>query len=530
MKRNKVALVAACTALMTASACSSSEGTKTGSDVGTDSGDGITVAVEADPGALNPITNATQAGETIAAFGYESLLSFPPGKDEVGALAEKWDVTTTKAVFTLKKGITCADGTDLTASDVAATFEYAAKPDTGSPYRGVYFPAEGMTVTPDDAARTVTFAVEQPQSFLSQTLGALPIVCASGLKDPKALDTSAFGTGPYSLTESSAGQSYTYALRDDYEWGAGGVTSKTEGLPKKVVVQVVTSAATRANMLQSGELQLGSVSGTERDRFKESDFTTATTLNLRPGLVFFNQASGRPGNDLTVRQAIAAAIDRDAVGNVSAEGYGEQMENLVPNFSTLCPGMDSAGALPTFDVDKAKSLLDQAGWKAGSDGVRTKDGKKLTLKLLFPSEESAGVTSAIELMQQELSAIGVDGVPTPSASYTDVIFQGGDWDLVWAPIYTTLPSDWQGILSGDFPPNGGNWTYNANQEFFTLAAKAQGLAGKDSCAAWTEAQDSLFTDLEVLPIYSSTTTIYGKGVSFDLSKTTLAPATLRLAS
>ena len=162
--------------------------------------------------------------------------------------------------------------------------------------------------------------------------------------------------------------------------------------------------------------------------------------------------------------------------------------------------------------------------------MRYKDGEKLTLKLLYPSGESAGVTLAIELMQQELAKVGINGVPTPSSSYTDVIFHGGDWDLVWAPIYTSLPSNWQGILSGDFPPKGGNWTYNSNQQFFTLAAKAQTYAGSDSCKYWTAAQDSLISDLEVLPMYSATTTIYGVGVTFGLSRAIVAPTSLRVGS
>lgn len=530
MKRTTVALAALGAALLSASACSSSGETRTGDDTGGAGGDGVTVAIEADPGSLNPITNATQAGETLAAFSYESLLSFPPGQEETGALAEKWEVSTTEAVFTLKKDITCADGAKLTPSDVAATFTYAQTPDTGSPYRGVYFPAEGLTVTPDDAAGTVTFTVDTPQSFLNRTIGSLPIVCAAGLKDPEALATKTFGTGPYELTEANPGQSYDFALREDYAWGPGGITAQSDGIPRSVVAKVVTSLSTRANMLQSGEVQLASISGIERDRFTEDDFTTSTTLNLRPGLLFFNQAPGRPTNDLAVRQAIATGVDYEGIGNVASEGYGEPMTNLVPGYDTLCPGMDSAAALPSFDVEKAKALLDEAGWKVGKDGLRAKDGKPLLLKVLFPSEESAGLTGAIELLQQKLGEIGVRGEPTPAAAYTDVIFQGGDWDLVWAPIYTTLPSDWQGILSGEFPPDGGNWTYNTNEEYFTLAAQAQGHAGKDSCQAWTKAQDSLITDLEVLPVTSSTTTIYGKGVAFDLSKTILAPATLKLDS
>ncbi|GAA3875514.1 ABC transporter substrate-binding protein [Leifsonia kafniensis] len=519
MKRSIVALVAG-TALIALSGCA-------GSGAGTGDGSTLNFALSTDPGKINPITNATQAGQDVAAFTYESLVSFPVGTDPVGLLADSWVESPTEVTFTLKDGITCGDGSAFSATDVAATFEYAEKEETGSPYRGVYFPAQGLTVTPDEAANTVTFTSEQPQSFLVRTIGALPIVCASGLADPSKLDTEAFGTGPYTLTDSSAGQDYSFTLRDDYTWGPNAVTSKTAGLPKTVKAQVVASASTQVNLLQSGEIQLATVGGADRDRLKNDDYTTLD-VPLRPGLIFFNQAEGRPAHDLEVRQAIGAAIDRDEVGTVASSGRGEPITNLVSPMASVCLGYDSADALPEFDVDKANSILDAAGWVAGTDGIRSKNGQTLTVKMLFPAEESAGVTAAIELLQQKLAVIGVDAVPTPSSSYTDVIFQGGDWDLVWAPIYTSLPSDWQGILSGDFPPNGGNWTYNTNQEYFDLAAQAQTLAGEESCETWTAAQDSLFTNLEVLPTYSSTSTMYGKDLTFGLSKTVIDPTSLRL--
>jgi peptide/nickel transport system substrate-binding protein len=523
MKRNVVAAVGAVgIAALALSGCSAS-------DSPSGSGDSLTMAIASDPGKINPITNATQAGEEVAAFGYESLLDFPTGAPAVGLLAESWTESTTEVTFTLKDGILCSDGSKLTASDVKSTFEYASADETGSPYKGVYFPASGLTITADDAANTVTFTSADSQSFLAQTIGALPIVCSAGLTDPTKLDTEQIGTGPYTLTDSSPGQSYTFTLRDDYTWGIDGVTSKTDGLPKTVTLQVVESDATAANMLQAKELQIAAIGGSERDRLDGGTYAKTLEVPLRPGLLFFNQAEGRPGHDLAVRQAVSEAIDRDAVGKVSSSGRGEQIVSLVSSFGAACTTMDSSSSLPTFDVDAANAALDKAGWTLGSDGYRAKDGKKLTMLMLFPAKEGQGVTSAIELLQTELKEIGVDAVPTPSASYTDVIFQGGDWDMVWAPIYTSLPSDWQGILSGDFPPNGGNWTYNTNQEYFDLAAAAQNKAGDESCDAWQDAQDSLFTNLEVLPIYSSTSTMYGDGVTFELSKTIISPTTLRMA-
>ena len=493
------------------------------------SGDTVKIAIQTDPGSLNPITNATDAGQNVLAFGYESLLNYPPGKDPEGILAESWASTTTEVAFTLKDGIVCADGEPLTASDVKATFEYAGEDATGSPFKGVYFPASGLTISADDDARTVTFTAEDAQSFLAETIGSLPIVCASGLADPSVLESEFHGTGPYTLEDFSPGQTYDYALRDDYAWGPGGVTSETAGLPSKVSVQIVESDATSANLLQTGEVNIATVGGTERDRLDGQEFTQTLDVPLRPGLVFFNQAEGRVGHDLAVRQAIAQALDSSAVGKVSSSGRGEQLVTLVSEFGAACTTMDSSSSLYAYDVDAAGAALDGAGWTAGADGIRAKDGKPLKVLMLFPANESQGVTAAIELMQAELKKIGVDAVPTPSPSYTDVIFSGGDWDMVWAPIYTSLPSDWAGILGGEFPPNGGNWTYNTNQEYFDLVSVAQGFAGNESCPAWQDAQDSLFQNLEVLPFWSSTETFYGDGAEFALSKGVLSPTALRVA-
>ncbi|MCR2817404.1 ABC transporter substrate-binding protein [Microbacterium sp. zg.Y1090] len=486
----------------------------------------ITVALAADPGELNPITNATEAGQIVSAYAYETLVDFTSGKDAAGALAESWTESTTEVSFTLKDGILCADGTPLTASDVKASFEYAAAEETGSPFKGVYFPASGLTIEADDDARTVTFTSEQAQSFLLGTIGLMPVVCAAAVEDPSALATTSLGTGPYALADSAPGQSYTFELRDDYTWGPRGVTSETEGLPATVTIEIVENETTIANMLQSGDVQVGTVAGADRDRLDALDLN-ALQVPDRPGLVFFNQNDGRPTGDPAVRQALASAIDRDAVGKVSTGGRGTELKTLVSSFSSVCTTADATAVIPAFDAAAAGAALDAAGWTLSGD-VRRKDGKNLELVLLYPGNVDESVVSGIELIQQQLAEVGVTATPTPSPAYTDVIFGGGDWDLIWAPIATTLPNTWAGIMSGEFPPNGGNWTFNTNEEFFALTAQAQALAGEESCDAWTAAQESLIADAAVLPFYESTGTFYGDGVTFDLSSTGLiVPTSLR---
>lgn len=518
MRRTAVAVAGAACAALILAGCSA--GGSSGESDGV-----INFALSADPGTIDPVLNATAAGQEVTAFGYQSLLTYPTGDEAVGVLAEDWEGTTTEVTFTMRQGVHCADGTEIMPTDVAATFEYANA--SGSPFTGIYFHPE-VEISADDEARTVTFTNPVPNAFLAQSLGAMPIICPAGLEDPSQLESEQFGTGAYDLADSSPGQSYTFTLREEAAWAISEVSADSDRMPTTINAQVVESDATRANMLQAGEIDLATVTGTERDRLNSDEFTATLELPSRPGQLFFNQAEGRVGNDLVVRTAIAQGLDRAEIGAVSGDGRGEPLVSLVASTGAACTAMDSSDAIPAFDTAAAEQALDEAGWELGEDGVRAKDGQRLSVILLYPVNESTSVTAAIELMQSQLQVIGIEGVPTPASSYTDVIFSGGDWDLVWAPINTSLPSDWLGILSGEFPPDGGNWTYNTNQEYLDLANEANTMVGEEGCAGWEAAQDSLFSHLEILPIASSTETIYGSGVDFGVSRGVLMPMTFEI--
>ncbi len=521
--RRSLAIAASGLIVVALAGCSSSTAGSSSASAGT-----VHFAIASDPGDLNPLQNATSDSSQLAAFAYESLLSAEAGKAAVGLLAESWTETNTGATFTLKDGVTCSDGSALTASDVKATFDYVTNSKNGSPYLGVYAYPD-VSVTADDDTGTVTFTATESHSFLADALGALPIVCASGLADPEALDTKTFGTGPYQLTASVAGQSYEYGLRTDYTWGPDGVTSTTAGLPVGIDVQVVSSGTTQVNMLSSGQLNLALVSSTDLARLTDSSLTKAN-ISAGPSQIFFNQADGRATSDLAVRTAIAQALDRDAVGKVATGGTGTAMKSLLPNTSSVCSGMDNAASIPAFDAVAAATSLDSDGWTLGSDGVRAKDGKKLSLKLLYSATLDTDAQAAIELIQKDLTAIGIAIELSSSSSYTDVIFSGGDWDIVWAPIVATTPAEWAGILTGEFPPDGGNWTYNANTAYKAAVADAQKLSGDASCTAWSTAEAALFSEVDVLPFWESFDTFVGDGVTVTPSAAGfIMPTTIRMS-
>lgn len=530
MKRKMItassATAGVCALAMLLAGCGSGQGDDGSATASAGVPETVNYAIQQDPGKLNPLTNATGDGVQLATLAYEGLLVMQADQQPKGNIAKDWKATATEATFTLKDDVVCSDGTPLKASDVKATFDYVINEAPDSQYNGVYVP-EGVEVSADDSAKTVTFKVSTPQSFLAEEVGQLPIVCPAGLKDPSAMDTKTFGTGPYKLDSATEGQKYTYVRNDDYKSGLPDGTKITD-LPKTIVASVVTDQSTQVNMLGSGELNLAKLSGTNQDRV---DTTTYKDVNAgsMPMTAFFNQNKDRATGTLEVRKAIAEAIDRTKVGTAITSGKGEVMKTIMPAGSSVCAGFDSSSAIAKTDAKDAKKLLDEAGWKAGSDGVRTKDGKKLTIKLLYNSTSGAAVAAGVELVQKELKEVGIDAQLAPSDQYTKVIFSGGDWDVVIAGITANTPAEWFGILSGDVVPNGGNWTYNEDQDYIQLANTAATQAGEASCPAWQKAEDQLMKNVTLLPIAQSWDKYYAKGFTVSTDGSNFLPTTFKAA-
>ena len=197
------------------------------------SGQTATFLLPSDPGSLDPQQTALSVTYQADLFLYDSLISFAPSGAAESNLATKWSGTTTTASYTLKKGVTCSDGSALTASTVAANINYIGNVKNASARVGIWVPA-GATATGDDATGVVTVKSPTPDPFLVTDVGSTEIVCGNGMKDRSTLKEGADGTGMYTLTSAVPGSSYTLTLRKDYTWGPGGVTSSTAGLPATV--------------------------------------------------------------------------------------------------------------------------------------------------------------------------------------------------------------------------------------------------------------------------------------------------------
>lgn len=490
----------------------------------------LVTAVAGDPGNLDPHMTVLALTRYVGTYMYDQLIFINPEGELEPWLAESWQESADSVTYTLHEGVTCADGTPLTASDVAANFEFVADPANGSPLLG-FWVQPGLTATADDDARTVTLTAGEPDPFLLQGAGMLPIVCAGGLADRDSLAQAGDGTGIFTLTEAVPDERYTFERRDDYAWGPGGAAATDPGTPKTVTIRVIPNESTAVNLLLSGELDLLTVTGPDQERLDAEGYDRYEHRALH-GALFFNQAEGRPGADPAVRQALVQAVDWNEVATVMTGGLGLPAEGLGVLEPKICTADTVSGNVPPPDPPAAAEALDGAGWPAGSGGARARDSEPLALTVVYSSEAGEQYAAAMELVAQRWTELGVDVElrPLTSVQSNEVLFGTGAWDAVVLSLNVAFPSQLAPFLGGPPPPEGTNFADIDNQQYADLIASALQQPGAEGCPDWEEAERAIVAASDETPIADNLIPYYVDGVELRLNAGSPAPPTLRMFS
>jgi peptide/nickel transport system substrate-binding protein len=489
----------------------------------------FTLGLSSDPGNLDPQMGAGTSLFTVTQFAYDPLVSVDGRTGEIrSGLATKWEVTAGTVALTLAPGITCSDGTKLTATTVAGNLNFVAAPENKSPFLGTFLPV-GAKASGDDTAGTVTITLAQPAPFVLNGLGNLPIVCPGGLADRASLKTATAGTGPYKLTVAVPGDHYTYSRRDGYTWGPGGASTATEGLPDTVVIKVVENETTAANLLLSGGLNAAQVTGPDGKRLEQAGLFTAETPTI-VGEQWYNHAAGRVTGDPKVRMALTQALDLAQLQKVLTSGRGGTATTLTGNEPTACPGDSVSKALPAHDVKAANALLDEAGWTArGSDGTRTKDGRPLALTFLYQNNSGSSGDAAAELAVKQWQEAGVKATARSQneTTLTGTIFGAGDWDVAWVSVNISSPDQIVPFLSGPAAPQGTNFAAISDPAYDTAVRAAMATPGKQGCDKWLAAESALIAKASVVPFAGAKVRTFGNRARFE-TPGQLIPLSIRM--
>ncbi|MEN2740012.1 ABC transporter substrate-binding protein [Microbacterium sp. X-17] len=417
------------------SACASTAPSTNASAAATPvAGGDLTFAIGTDPVSLNP-SGVGSGNNTwyVTRQLVDSLLYQNPDTGELQPwLATSYEANADATVFTfhLREGVTFSDGTPFTAASVKGTFDDIVAAGAASGITAGYITGYDKTVVVDDHTAEVHFTKPNAAFPNSTAFVGLGIVGAATLAvpfDQRSDGKAVVGTGPFTLDSYTKDVSTVLRKRADYAWGPAALGNSGAPYLDSVTFQVVPEASVRTGSLESGQVDvIAGVQPADADVLEGDGHPLVWRGN--PGLSFGLGFNEQRVSDPTVREAIARGIDsaqvRDTVLN---DRFAVGTSALAKN----TPGWADESAAYAYDPKRAAQLLDAAGWVAGADGIRAKNGQPLSLKLTWSANFGPNQT-ALELVQQQLKAVGIDVqlVQTSLADYIQIA-TSGDFDLSW---------------------------------------------------------------------------------------------------
>ena len=350
---------------------------------------------------LNPILQSDTVSGAITDRLFEPLVNTDPTSGSIiGTLAEKWDVSSDGLSYTfhLRDGVKFHDGQPLTAEDAKFTLD-VLKTDKVKTTRTSNVEKIKQTEAVDPKTLRVTLS-ESYCPFLNDlaALGILPkhLLGNSANLNEDPFNLKPIGSGPFQFVEWVKDDHVTVKAFDDYWGGKPGI--------ERFILKPLKDRAAQMAQLKTGEVDLA---GLDPSEIKEVEGVPSLQIYkyYALGLTYLAYNTRLPGLDeVPVRQALNHALDRKSLINDVLLGEARTMTSDIPQDSWAY----SAGIKDyDFNPDKARSLLDGAGWTMGPGGVRVKNGQPL--KFTMWTNSGAKVREAVvTVAQQQFKEIGVD--------------------------------------------------------------------------------------------------------------------------
>jgi len=502
-----------------------------------------------DPSTLLPYSDSTLVGSYFigAVFNgmvgiddknnlYGDLAMFVPSLENGGAYFTGTGADKRLSVkFKMKRGIKWQDGSDLTSNDFIYTYKLVLDPDFSTVSR--QWAQQLKSVDNPDAytviANFLTYTEAADlikrdagtygfmQAFVDKKIPVTsptyvldlsgPILPGAFLSKMKAADIASsdyasqpWGTGPYYVTKFASGQEIDLQANPNYN-----VTAD-----KPVIKQIASTLFSDNKQLPVG-MDTGNIDVTTAESITPDQAPQLQSVAAKGKVKYYNIPSlgyehfdfatnRAPFNDVRVRQAIAYAIDRNAINNSIFGGAITFINGFIPPLSwASCDNpanaakADCSGFVKyTYNPDKAKSLLDAAGWTVGADGIRVKDGKKLAIKWTTTTKSYRKAIATAQ--QQMLKAVGIDSTPNPIPSsqlfadppdgplYTGSYGDFGLAEFAWSDTGVNIP--FANLYSRNQIPNdannhsGQNDTFWSNDQYEAAYADAQTQIGQSAAA------------------------------------------------
>ncbi len=325
-------------------------------------------------------------------------------------IAESWTINAdaTEYTFKIRPGVTFSDGTLLDAAAVAKNYDVFGLGNKAlkQPVSEVINNYERSEVLDP---LTVKFYFKRPSPGFLQGTSVIGsgLVAASTLALPfEELGdaTKIIGSGPFVVESEAIGKELQLKAREDYVWGPAKLEHQGRAYLDGITYIITGEDSVRIGALLAGQADfIRQVQAYDEKQVEAQDYQiyAPSTRGVNNSVVF------RPDNplvaDVKVRQALLHATDAKEIVTTLFSANYPQATSIIAS-SAL--GYKDISAKLAFDPEKAKALLDEAGWSVGSNGLRQKDGKELVLTA-YESLPQPQNKETLQLVAQQWGKVGV---------------------------------------------------------------------------------------------------------------------------
>jgi peptide/nickel transport system substrate-binding protein len=470
MRKRSLAIAALVTgaAALTLSACAPSAPPEA-SSTATAGDDTLTIATTTDVVNYNPLIGNSRSDYWITNLMYPHLLSIADDGNKTAGLATDWGyVDDTTGFYEIRDDMTWSDGQPVTAEDVAWTLNAVKKDAPSGTFYGQLGNFDSATAVSDTR---VELKLTQPDTSIIDEIGFWGNVVPKHVFE-KAASVAEFpndgsdggwvGAGPFTLTEVQVGQSYELDRVEDYPMVEGGTP-----IPAKVVYRVFPDVNTEILALQSGEVDViaNALPPAQVEQLKNSPGISVEEVT---GLGYAHMTYNMQNPDLAkveVRQALAHAVDYDAIRTVVLQGQAVSTGSS-PLMPVLSDYYDDSLTEYEFDPDKARELMEEAGYTADSNGTFP-----VSFRLIYSLQDS--VTSQwAQLVKDSAAEAGIT-IELQGTERNTYLAQtnAGDFDI-YAGNFAIMDDPVTNFTLAYLPDGAINYTYVDDPALNELIAQA----------------------------------------------------------
>lgn len=341
---------------------------------------------------------------------FDNLVVLLPDQTVGPWLAKSWDIASDgkSYTFALRNDVKFHDGSRFDAAAVKANFDRISDPKLALYSFGEIGTYDGADVLDDYKVRIRLKSAFTPFLRNLSSTKLCMISAAAAAKNQELFGQNPVGTGPFRFAGMTQGTEIRLEKNPDYQWGPSIAGHTGPPLLEKLTFKNVPEQSTRMAALQSGQVQVADLIPAQYIPAVRSDPSLQLLQKelLNTNYSLFLNVGKEPWDDAEIRQAVKLSLDISSIVRVIYLG------NAPRAWSPLSPSMFGAAEKELTgswkpDPKSAADILERKGWRLGPDGVRVKDGKKLTISFIDTQGNREQRLDVIQLVRRQLAKNGI---------------------------------------------------------------------------------------------------------------------------